>query len=185
MELCEWWCIQENLIQERRLQAVDGSLDLHSYAVPHPDVFWAYRFLEIKNWIVQWHSKSPNGYSWVSKNIWCLMHLGKDICVFWKDFGFKVFVDYIWFSFYVKYIWEKCYKNFFGDIFWGAHTIQMVPKYIWMQCCYVKKRTLVKLKWINLCERWWPKNKKGPKSQCSTTCEWCTWECWKVSLKLM
>ena len=33
-------------------QAVDGSLDLHSYAVPHPDVFWAYRFLEIKNWIV-------------------------------------------------------------------------------------------------------------------------------------
>ena len=21
-------------------------------SVPHPDVFWAYRFLEIKNWIV-------------------------------------------------------------------------------------------------------------------------------------
>ena len=32
----------------------------------------------------------------------------------------------------MKYIWKKCYKNFFGYIFLGTHTIQLVPKYIWM-----------------------------------------------------
>ena len=34
---------------------------------------------------------------------------------------FKVFVDYISFSFYVKYIWKKCDKNFFGCIFWAPY----------------------------------------------------------------
>ena len=33
-------------------------------------------------------SKKPNGCSWVFKNIWCLMHLLRDICVSWKDFCF-------------------------------------------------------------------------------------------------
>ena len=32
-------------------------------------------------------------------------------------------------------IWKKYYKNFFGCIFLGAHTIQTVPKDIWMQLC--------------------------------------------------
>ena len=46
-----------------------------------------------------------------------------------------VFKNYISFRFYVKYIWKKCYKNFFGYIFLGAHTVQKVPKYIWMRHC--------------------------------------------------
>ena len=46
------------------------------------------------------------------------MHLGKNICVSWKNFCFWVFLDYISFSFYVKYMWKKCYKNFFGRFFW-------------------------------------------------------------------
>ena len=46
------------------------------------------------------------------KNIWCSMHLGKDICASWKDFCFSVFL--ISFSFSMKYIWKMCYKNFFG-----------------------------------------------------------------------
>ena len=33
------------------------------------------------------------------------------------------------YSFYMKNIWKKCYKNFFGCIFLGAHTVQTVPKY--------------------------------------------------------
>ena len=35
----------------------------------------------------------------------------------------------------MKYIWKKCYTKFFGRIFLGAHTVQTVPKYIWMQHC--------------------------------------------------
>ena len=53
------------------------------------------------------------------------MYLGKDICISWK-----VYVDYISFSFYVKYLWKKCYKDFFGRIFLGIHSVQTVPKYI-------------------------------------------------------
>ena len=30
-----------------------------------------------------------------------------------------------------------------------------------------------------------PEIKRECKSQCSTTCEWCAWECWKTSLKLV
>ena len=37
------------------------------------------------------------------------------------------------------YMGKKYYKNFSVCIFLGAHNIQMVPKYIWMQ------------HWINLC----------------------------------
>ena len=58
------------------------------------------------------------------------------IFVSWKDSRFKVFLDYISFSFYVKLISKKGYKNFFGRIFFGAHTVQTVPKYIWMRRCY-------------------------------------------------
>ena len=29
-------------------------------------------------------------------------------------------------------MWKKCYNNFFWHIFLGAHTIQIVTKYIWM-----------------------------------------------------
>ena len=107
-------------------------------AVPHPDVFWAYRFLEVQYWIVQWYPKPPNGCSWVSKIIWCSMHLGKDICVSWKCFCFEVFLAYTSFNFYVKYTWKKCYKNFFGCLFLGAHTAQTVPKYICMRHWHVK-----------------------------------------------
>ena len=39
----------------------------------------------------------------------------------------------------MKYMWKKCYKKFFGHIFWGACTIQMVPKYIRMQHCKLKE----------------------------------------------
>ena len=54
--------------------------------MPHPNVFWAYRFLGVKYWIVQWYSKTSNGCSWVSKNIWCSMRLGKDIWVPFKRY---------------------------------------------------------------------------------------------------
>ena len=33
--------------------------------------------------------------------------------------------------------YRKCYKNFFGQIILGAHTVQNVPKYIWMWHCLV------------------------------------------------
>ena len=33
----------------------------------------------------------------------------------------------------MKYVWKECCENFFGCIFLGTHTIQMVPKYIWMR----------------------------------------------------
>ena len=51
-------------------------------SVPHPGVFWAYHFLEVKEWIVLQE--------------------------------------------------KKCYNNFFGCIFLGAHTVQTIPKYIWL-----------------------------------------------------
>ena len=85
--------------------------------MPHSDVFWGYRFLEVKDWIVWRYPKTPNNCSCVSKNICCSLHLGKDIWFSWKDFCFYVFVDYISFRFYVKYIWKKCYKNVFRCIF--------------------------------------------------------------------
>ena len=86
----------------------------------------AYRLLEVKDWIVKWYPQTPNNCSWVSKNILCSMHLGKDIRVSWIKIFFWVFVDYIWFRFYVKHIWK--------NIFLG---VQTVPKYIWMQHCPV------------------------------------------------
>ena len=67
------------------------------------------------------------------------------LCLLKRFFCFQVFVDYISFSFYVKYIWKKCYKNFFRHIVLGVHTIQMVPKYIWMQ--HTDKNST---HWINL-----------------------------------
>ena len=39
--------------------------------VPHPGNFSACRFLEVKDWIVKWHTKTLNGCGWGSKNIWC------------------------------------------------------------------------------------------------------------------
>ena len=35
----------------------------------------------------------------------------------------------------MKYICKKCYKNFFERILLGGHTVQTVPKYIWMRHC--------------------------------------------------
>ena len=32
-------------------------------SVPHPDVFWAYCFLEVKDWIVQWYPKTSKNIS--------------------------------------------------------------------------------------------------------------------------
>ena len=55
----------------------------------------------------------------------------------------------------------------------------------WTCIPMAKKRDLVKLQWRNRCGRWWPRNKKGCKSQYSTTSESCTWECWKTSLELV
>ena len=49
----------------------------------------------------------------------------------------------------MKYICQKCYKNFFGLIFLGAHTVQAVPKYIWMQHFLYQKK-IVQDKWVNL-----------------------------------
>ena len=46
-----------------------------------------------------------------------------------KSFVSQVFVDYISFRFYVKHTWK--------NIFLGAHTVQTVPKYIWMRHCPV------------------------------------------------
>ena len=56
--------------------------------------------------------KSPRSCSWVFKNIWYSMHLGKDKCN--------------------KKVTKKCYKNFFGCFFEGANNFQMVPKQIWI-----------------------------------------------------
>ena len=33
-----------------------------------------------------------------------------------------------------------CYKNFFGRIFLGSHTVQTVPKYMWMWHCRVTRK---------------------------------------------
>ena len=77
----------------------------------HPYVFWAYRFLEVKDWIVMWYPQTSNNCSWVSKNIFCSMHLGKDIWVSWKNNFCWVFADYVSFRFYVKHIWK--------NIFWA------------------------------------------------------------------
>ena len=95
--------------------------------------FWAYCFLEIKEWIPLWYPKNPIGCSWGSKNIWCSRIWGR-IFVSWKYFLY-IFVDNISFSFYIKYIRRKCYKNFFGHIFLGSHTTQTLTKYIWMWHC--------------------------------------------------
>ena len=51
-----------------------------------------------------------------------------------KIFVFKYLQTiYISFSFYVKCIWESVRRTFLKAFFLGAHTIQAVPKYIWMQ----------------------------------------------------
>ena len=88
--------------------------------------------------------KNPNGCSWVSKNIWCFIHLWKDVCVSWNDFCFEVFIDMFHLNFFLKYIWKKCYKNFSGCIFSDAHTVQMVPKYIWMQHWILQRANLMR-----------------------------------------
>ena len=77
----------------------------------HPYVFWAYRFLEVKDWIVMWYPQTSNNCSCVSKNIFCSMHLGKDIWVSWKNNFCWVFADHVSFRFYVKHIWK--------NIFWA------------------------------------------------------------------
>ena len=58
-------------------------------SVPHPDIFWAYHFLEVKDWIVQRYPKPPNGCNWGTKNIWCWMHWARIFMSLEKIFVFK------------------------------------------------------------------------------------------------
>ena len=58
-----------------------------------------------------WYPQTSNNCSCVSKNIFCSMHLGKDIWVSWKNNFCWVFADYVSFRFYVKHIWK--------NIFWA------------------------------------------------------------------
>lgn len=55
-----------------------------------------------------------------------ISHAFGDAHISWKDFC-------ILFSFYLKHSRKKDWKNFFDVIFLGTHTVQAVPKYIWMQ----------------------------------------------------
>ena len=63
----------------------------------------------------------------MSKNTWCSMHLGKDVCVSWKDLFLSIRRLYL--------IWclREIYKESVTIIFLGTHTVQTVPKYIWMR----------------------------------------------------
>ena len=58
-----------------------------------------------------------------------------DIQCIWRRIFVSLEKKSFSFSFYMKYIWKKGYKNFVWHIFLGAHTVQMVPKYIWMWHC--------------------------------------------------
>ena len=42
----------------------------------------------------------------------------KDICVSWKEFGFEVFVDYIWLVFTWNIYGKSVTKTFWGAFFW-------------------------------------------------------------------
>ena len=58
------------------------------------------------------------------------MYLGKHIYISWKYFFPAILIS---FSFYIKHSWKKYQKNFLGSNFLGAHTIQTLPKCVWIR----------------------------------------------------
>ena len=104
-----------------------------NFPVPHLDVFWAYRFLEVKDWIVWWYSNPPSSCcSCVFKIIWCSMHLGKDMCASCKFFVLK-YSQTIFYSVFTWNIYRKSFTRTFWGSFFCAHAVQTVLKYIWMR----------------------------------------------------
>ena len=52
------------------------------------------------------------------KNIWCSMHLGKHIWVFWKDFCF-LSIRRLYFIYVLRFIWKSVTRTFWGAFFWA------------------------------------------------------------------
>ena len=96
-------------------------------SVSHPDV------LGHIGWDSSVIPKKPNGCKWVSKYS-MFNAFGQGYLCLVKRFLFLNIRKTI---FHLVFTWNiygrKCYKNFLGRIFWGAHTVQTVPKYIWMR----------------------------------------------------
>ena len=87
---------------------------------------------------VAWNISATSSvkHQWLQLSVWKYLifnAIGEGHLCLLKGFLFLIFTDYISFSFYMKYIWKICCWNFFGCNFLSAHTIQTVPKYIWMQ----------------------------------------------------
>ena len=64
-----------------------------------------------------------------------LMPLRKQICVSWKDFCYWS-ICRLFRSIFHKICWRKITKKFLEAIFLGTHSIQKVPKHVWIEHCW-------------------------------------------------
>lgn len=64
-----------------------------------------------------------------------LMPLGKQICVSWKDFCYWS-ICRLFRSIFNKICRRKITKKFLEAIFLGTHSIQKVPKHVWIEHCW-------------------------------------------------
>ena len=81
-----------------------------------------------------YHSHMEEGKTiWTSPNISISdAFVNVIFCVFWKDICFRSICR----LFNLVFIWNMHWKNLFGCIFLGTHTVQTLPKHIWMQHCW-------------------------------------------------
>ena len=114
-------------------------------------VFRVYCFHKVTLWVFWWHTK-PNSLAQLPTNPVPIKE--DDMLKIFDTFGSifvsleKIFLLYGYPNYFVyilhKYAWKKCWKIFFGQIFSGAGTRQIVRKYFWMQQWYLVYFQLVK-----------------------------------------
>ena len=141
-ETCLQYISTETVLAQSHAHALHNSAKLQNkkriirQPVPHPDVFWRYRFLEVKDWIVQ---RYPNPPPPPAPPIivpecpkYLIFNVFKEgyLCLL-KIFLFSS-IHRLYFIQLVKYIWKKCYKNFLSAFF-GRRYCSNGTKYTWMR----------------------------------------------------